>query len=324
MIIKRLAFEPILIRYLASEGVDVAPIINDSRFATADRQQRLYRLAVFGKKATSDELLGLKIGKRAPLSAFGVLGHAMLGASTLRQMLQINLKNMRIFQAHPANAASLGNRAGRVYLTYLHPIRLRGFSSFVPDLYFSSILQSMRAVGCDTDGMQLELDYSPADKAAYVRELGIPVKFGMTKCRLSAPIETMDAALPGKFSTHSQSLLRLAENALAKIKSKDDLHERIIEIMTTESRGLRASEVANILNISERSLRRKLRQGGSSFTNLSTDLHSELARTYLSEMPVQDVAELLGYHDPSTFRRAFRRWTGLSPGEYRRNLGTKS
>lgn len=320
MAIKRLAFEPILIRYLRSQGLDPASVTGVSSFQQLDRQRRLYRLAVFAKRATGDELLGLKIGKRAPLSAFGALGHAVLGASTPRQVLQISVKHIGIFQSHPTNAVTLGNRAGRLYLTYWHPIQLRGFPSFVSDLFFSSTLQALRTVGTELDGMQLELAYQPNERDGYLRELGIPIKFGAAQSRLSAPVEMMNVHLPGKFSAYSQAQLRLAETVLAKIKSDDGLQNRIVEILATAGdRIIRASDVANMLNVSERTLRRKLGQDGISFTDLNSRLRVDLAQTYLLEMPVRDVAELLGYHDSSTFRRAFRRWSGKTPAEYRRD-----
>lgn len=69
-----------------------------------------------------------------------------------------------------------------------------------------------------------------------------------------------------------------------------------------------------------RLLRRKLAQAGLSFSDLVAGLQAELARSYLQEMPVRDVAELLGYHDASTFRRAFLRWTGHTPNDYRKGV----
>jgi len=133
------------------------------------------------------------------------------------------------------------------------------------------------------------------------------------------PQAAIDAPLSGTFSTYSQAHGRLAENVLASIASEEGLPDRVAEILSlARDQSLRASEVAAALNVSERSLRRRLSKMGWSFTALLAELRTELSRAYLLEMPVRDVAELLGYCDASTFRRAFRRWTGITPDSYLR------
>lgn len=321
LIIKRLAFEPVLLKHLESLNIDHRSITMDRDFQKLDRERRLHRLALFAKRSTGDELLGLKIGKKVPLNGFGALAHAILSAPTPRHVLEITVKHMPIFQSHPPHAATLGNGKGRVYLVYKHPVYLRGFPNFVPDLFFASTLQTLRQLGGDLRGLRLELDYAPRDLHGYQQEIGIPVEFKSGRNRLSAPAETMNAPLPGKFFSESRAHLRLAENVLASVRLEEDLHNRVVDILAlARDKTLRAPDVAGILNVSERSLRRKLQQAGINFTGLVAELRTELASAYLLEMPVRDVAELLGYHDPSTFRRAFRRWTGQTPIDYLRRL----
>ena len=80
------------------------------------------------------------------------------------------------------------------------------------------------------------------------------------------------------------------------------------------------STVSKRLGLSVRSLQRKLKENGTSHQGLLDDLRHELSREYLlqSGMSVVDVAFLLGFSDPSAFHRAFRRWTGLTPREFKR------
>ena len=324
--IKRLAFEPVLVKHLETLGIDHRSVTGDPAFKDLDRQRRLYRLALFARQATGDELLGLRIGKNVPINAFGPLSYAIVSAPTPRHVLQISIKYMRIFQSHPPNAAVL--RAGRsnVSLEYRHPIRLKGFANFVPDLFFASSLQSLLQLGADVEGARLELDYVPSDLVAYRAEIGIPVTFKAGRNRLIMPLGVIDAPLPGKFSSSSRAHGRLAENVLASIVSEVGFQDRVVDVLSiARDQTLRAPDVAAALNVSERSLRRRLSKAGLTFTALSRELRVELARAYLLEMPVRDVAELLGYCDASTFRRAFRRWTGETPDSYLRgNLPGKS
>ena len=78
-------------------------------------------------------------------------------------------------------------------------------------------------------------------------------------------------------------------------------------------------QIASALNVSNRTLQRKLREEGNSFMDLLQHTRLQLARKYLGSpgRSVVETAYLLGFSEPSTFSRAFKRWTGQSPAEYR-------
>ena len=77
--------------------------------------------------------------------------------------------------------------------------------------------------------------------------------------------------------------------------------------------------LARRLGMSECTLQRRLRSEGTSFAGLLDELRLDLARQYLGDnrLAIYEVAYLLGYSEPSAFNRAFRRWTGQTPREYR-------
>lgn len=81
-------------------------------------------------------------------------------------------------------------------------------------------------------------------------------------------------------------------------------------------------EVCRRLKISNRTLRRRLQEEGSTFTDLLTEVRRELAHRYLEDpdRSITEVAFLLGFADASAFQRPFRRWYGVPPSEYRRTL----
>lgn len=78
-------------------------------------------------------------------------------------------------------------------------------------------------------------------------------------------------------------------------------------------------QIAAALNVSNRTLQRKLKEEGASFKDLLQDTRMQLARKYLRSpgRSVVETAYLLGFSEPSTFSRAFKRWSGVSPAEYR-------
>jgi len=93
--------------------------------------------------------------------------------------------------------------------------------------------------------------------------------------------------------------------------------DKIVELLPDGPPG--EQQVARSLHLSSRTLQRKLKEEGSTFSGLLQGTRMELARKYLGgpARSVVETAYLLGYSEPSTFSRAFKRWTGLSPAEYR-------
>ena len=77
--------------------------------------------------------------------------------------------------------------------------------------------------------------------------------------------------------------------------------------------------VASQLAISPRTLQRALQDDGRSFSGLVDEVRCELAKNYLTDasLGVVDLAFLLGFSEQSAFQRAFKRWTGMTPGDYR-------
>jgi AraC-like DNA-binding protein len=79
------------------------------------------------------------------------------------------------------------------------------------------------------------------------------------------------------------------------------------------------SDVASRLNMTERTLLRRLKEEGTTFAEVFDRLREELAFQYLNhdEMSLSDIAEVLGFSDYGTFSRAFKRWTGRRPSDVR-------
>jgi len=318
MIIRRLAFEAALLARLDEIGVDHRAASGAAALRGLDRHERLGRLAGFAIRETGDPLLGVKVGRRVPLASYGALGHAILSAPTLRHAMRLIVKHMGIVQAGPRRPARVTNGKARVYLEYLYPIVLPESATFLTDLFLASSLQQMRHL---TDpglkGFEVEVRRRLTDIGAYETAMGVPVRDGAAVDRLSAPADLVNAPLPAAFVAQSDAHLRLAENALADIDTGGGVARSVRGVLfELHGDAAHASAVARALGLSERTLRRRLRAEGTSFGDQSAKARFELARAYLRGLPVRDVAEMLGYHDASTFRRAFRRWSGSTPAEF--------
>jgi AraC-like DNA-binding protein len=132
------------------------------------------------------------------------------------------------------------------------------------------------------------------------------------------------ASLPivGRDTYLNKLLRRYAEEALASQPvlrvSNHSRVERIIPQLLPHGRA-ELSEVARQLGMSSRTLSRKLREEGVTYAEILDKLRLALAKRYLSdrELPVTEIAWLLGYREVSSFAHAFKRWIGMTPRKFR-------
>lgn len=133
---------------------------------------------------------------------------------------------------------------------------------------------------------------------------------------LDRPVPAADPALSRIVTAHAEQLLaacdRQPENLAMQVR------RQLAEGMAHGMISLRT--VAGQLNLSERSLQRRLASQDTSFADLVDEVRHELARRYMADerLALGEVAYLLGFSDPSAFHRAFKRWTGTTPAAARR------
>jgi len=132
---------------------------------------------------------------------------------------------------------------------------------------------------------------------------------------LDLPLVMADAA-------SMQLAVEQCERELVAIGLHNRFVRQVRELIYREDEGFRGVEaVASDLHMSERTLKRQLALEGTTFTDILEDLRRQKAILLLDD-PRQNqerIAEQLGYSDVANFNRAFKRWTGTTPGLYRRN-----
>ena len=115
---------------------------------------------------------------------------------------------------------------------------------------------------------------------------------------------------------------RYAESLLSALPRTESFLTRLQHLMAQELRGRepKLDAIAAQLGYSPRTLQRKLQQANTSFQHLLDDIRQELALQYLKDtsLTTSEIAFLLGFSENSAFNRAFRRWTTMTPGEYRK------
>lgn len=155
----------------------------------------------------------------------------------------------------------------------------------------------------------------------YETFFGCPVRFAQPCSALLVPLDYL--ALPLRQA--DATLLRtLEEHALALMAELDDDEPLPLRVKNALRQLLkdglpRKERVAEKFGMTVRTLQRHLQQAGSSYQQTLDELRRELAEHYLlhSELPIQDIAQYLGFTESRSFHRSFKGWTGQTPGEYR-------
>ena len=100
----------------------------------------------------------------------------------------------------------------------------------------------------------------------------------------------------------------------------DRVRARLVEVLP--SGEVEAELLARGLNLSLRTLQRRLAKAGTSYSELLDEARRELALRYIGEhrLSIKETTYVLGFSEPANFTRAFRRWTGFSPTQYRQQV----
>jgi AraC-like DNA-binding protein len=168
----------------------------------------------------------------------------------------------------------------------------------------------------------------PDSTVEYERVLRAPLRFD---AKASVLILDREIALQELSTTHTELHRLLRRQAEARLRALPRLdtfseHARAAVRETLVTEAGKASEVARRLGVSERSLRRRLAESGTSHSTLLEQVRRDLA----FEMEARhngsqiDVAIELGYASARAYRRAFRRWTGATPSQWRRSIHSEA
>jgi AraC-like DNA-binding protein len=162
-------------------------------------------------------------------------------------------------------------------------------------------------------------DETPAEMRSF---FGCDIEFGADCDEVIFPALVASLPVVGSDNCLNDLLLRYAEEALAdRPQVRAFLRsavERVLPQLLPHAKAS-ASNVAQKLAISTRTLSRKLRDENVAFAEILEETRAALAKRYLAErdLPVSEIAWLLGYGEVSSFTHAFKRWTGMTPRQFR-------
>lgn len=322
-----------LIEQAESKGVDRQELLRAADLSESELADPDHRIPVIKSwqlwgqimERIPDPDLGLELGSEVHIRQMGLVGYTMLHSQNLLEALQRLVRYARLL-TDLGSALSLERHDENWRL--VNP-EVPAFLSKVrqpTDEALAIVLSVVREI-TGTEVVPAEVEF-PYDPPANTDALG---RFFRTELVFQAPASAMtfrsrDVELPLVAADEQLAgfLEGVAEEKLAGLIGKDTLAGRVRRAVWKQlSEGQPSvAQVAAMLNMSPRTLQRRLHGEGESFSEVVDGLRREMAPVLLRdpESAIYEVAYLLGYGEPSTFFRAFRRWHGRSPGEYRDHL----
>ncbi len=273
------------------------------------------------EEVTSDVNVGLHFGENMPVFKGQVLEYLFLSSPSFGEGLKRALNYQRLLSdAAIAHLEVRGDEACLVADTREDAVRnLRHFNECVS----VGLIQFFKYVTED-DFQATKVTFrfpEPCDTSEHKRIFGCPVLFNEQDNSIY-----FDAKLLDRSSLHAESELlelheQLANKHVAKLERQDvvvQVNKIIAELLETGTVNLEV--VAERMDIKPRSLRSKLTDANTNFNQLYSDYRCHLAKRLLvcTEESIDEIVYLTGFSEPSTFYRAFKRWTDTTPVEYRK------
>jgi len=266
---------------------------------------------------------GLEAGSRYHFTALGPVGFAVISCATLRHALDVSVQYADLNFALTRLAVEDCDDECRIVFDD------RGVPA---DVYRFTLERAAAAVFTVTRDLigdaavprRVRFGFAaPPAPQAYAEFFGVLPQFGAARNDIAVSAELIARPL-----SHANPVaLRMAEaqcrQVLAARKTRSGFAERVRDrILGQPGRMPDMETVAAELCLTARTLRRRLQEEGTTYLALCEEVRETLAEELLSmaRLPVEQVAERLGYSEASSFIHAFKRWKGQTPHAYRRGV----
>lgn len=270
--------------------------------------------------ATGNPAYGLSVSTSLALTRYGPHALLVIQAPTLRHALQDIRYFAPLLVEQPEMDVS--EQGGDAWLS-VRPLgtTLEG-KRFRTEWLMSLAVQMARRTGArDGDIRGVQFAYPrPGCVSRYEQVFGADLRFDADESGLRFPSVLLDMAIPGHDRMVYDSLRVQIESVLAqRLKRVDVIQTLRGHILATLPRLMDVNEAARTVDMSGRSLRRHLSARGLGYGELVQRCQRELAERLLREgrLPLKQIADETGFSSPSCFHRAFRRWHGATPLEWR-------
>jgi AraC-like DNA-binding protein len=284
-------------------------------------RSQVFRLCELAIGLTGDTGLGLHWGERLTGNTFNPLSHLIFHAATLRQGIESLSQFHRLLTDQLSYEVSEGD--GKVTVRRMRvPGEALGAQRFAAEMLVTGFYRLLRSFCVNARPERVSFEYAaPSYRAEYARVFGGAERFDQLFTGIVFDSRLMNVASPHNDEDVHGALRSIAERRILRLTQRTPYAVRVREVLVQQGPACDADMegVARCLGLSVRSLRRRLAAEGKTYNALANDALGIIARHLLLEKrcTIQEAAYEMGFLETSTFHRAFKRWTGMTPQEYR-------
>lgn len=306
---------------LAEAGIDEAVFMRPGARVPFAKMSKLWDLAA---RTTGDRRFGFRVGAYSSASDFHVLGHSWMASGSLCDALERLCRYLQVIST-AANMMSLESGEDTITLVEaprdipVPPHWAAVDAGYVALMNLCEAVARRRVIP-----IGVELIVSPEfSDPEYEQIFGCPVSYGADADRIHFNRVDTEQALPGSVPEVLDASDDIADRYLEALDAASvasQVRRQLIQMLP--SGRVDQESVAKKLYRSRATLQRQLGAEGTNFRNILDSTRRNLAERYLreGELSQVEVAYLTGFADQSNFAKAFKRWSGLTPGAYRQEF----
>lgn len=303
------------------EQVGLSPGLLQASQARVSAKQygALWRLVA---KTLDDEFFG-QDSRRMKTGTFAMICHAALGCKTLGQALERSLRFYSLVLDDIRGALAQEGKEAAITLQPGDGAKTRVFAHEI-------LLMLLHGVSCWLVGRRIPIQRAefayeePRHSAEYRLMYSTNLRFRAPQTRIVFDAGYLALPIVQNERTVKEFLRIAPENILLKYKNRSSLGARLRRRLRQSMAGdlPEFDALAGEMNMTPATLRRRLHEEGTSYQSIKDQLRRDIAISYLrsSKRSAMDIGLELGFSERSAFQRAFKKWTGASPGEFRRRL----
>ncbi|MET3449661.1 AraC-like DNA-binding protein [Ralstonia sp. 1138] len=281
------------------------------------------RLFRFGVMATEDPYFGLSVSRHLHLADLHAFGYALMASSTLMDYCRRLAQYYPVFSSG-VSEVTLDQDDDEVSLRWHLAEDVCGETE---DTVLAFLVTSMRQLYRPTmNPVRIAFHHAMPSEGdgPYRRLFYAPIVFNAPQPALVMSRQDLEQPLVGACPELARYHDQVVQSYLARLDASDVIRmvrRKIVEFLSTGECG--RERVAQAMCMSASTLQVKLAQRETTFQTILDDTRKELACVYVQQLswPLIEIAFQLGFSDSSNFTRAFKRWTGLSPSDYRLRQG---
>jgi AraC-like DNA-binding protein len=303
-------------------GLDVAAIKSgEARIETAIANLIVTRICDRLPKAINGVPIGLAAAERAAPSELGLYQVVMASAASMRDACSLAVQFYRLMD--DTSQLKFEER-GSSAVFVLMPSEELPCMPVMAEYAFATIARFIReGMRRDLRPTEVRFRHAPGgeEERLYERYFRTTVSFGAADFELVFPRAFLALSVPSACAPVHEAVKERATAMVSQMPPRPSYVDRVRQ-MTTRALGDGAVSlriVAERLDTSPRTLQRRLQENGTTFDTVLEDVQRELALSLVAngDLPIGEVAHRVGFLDPCSFSRAFRRWTQSSPSNYR-------